>query len=289
MTKPASALRLLRWVVLVLALMALGRAAAQETHRLNLDETRATLTATETALRDKNIDDAGLQALRTQSDALASELQGAIAELTPRLADSAKRLDELTPKSGRPPPRRMSPPRTSRTRSRGTTASTPTCAPPAPCCWKPTTSARASARRGVNCSRKNVRSIVQRPQSAALGCGQRRTPGRRRGGPRSHRNWLGAIGERPLLAKIGMAAIVIALALAAAPLGWIARRFVYRDLGGKTPSRLRRAVAAAWTFVLFAVLPLAGLGVLAGALNSFDLSDPSMQGVIERCSRRRAC
>ena len=78
-----------------------------------------------------------------------------------------------------------------------------------------------------------------------------------------------------------MAAIVIALALAAAPLGWIARRFVYRDLGETTPSRLRRALAAAWTFVIFAVLPLAGLGVLAGALDSFDLSDPSMQGVID--------
>ena len=78
-----------------------------------------------------------------------------------------------------------------------------------------------------------------------------------------------------------MAAIVIALALAAAPLGWIARRFVYRDLGEKTPSRLRRALAAAWTFVIFAVLPLAGLGVVAGALDSFDLSDPSMQGVID--------
>src|ERR1700722_7552017 len=103
--KPASALRLLRWIVLALLLTGLGRAAAQEAHRLDLDQTRATLTATETALRDnKNLDDTGLQALRTQSDALALELQGAIARLTPRLADSAKRLDELTPKSGQPAP-----------------------------------------------------------------------------------------------------------------------------------------------------------------------------------------
>src|SRR5271156_3050427 len=102
--KPASALRLLRWIVLALVLMGLGRVWAQETHRLNLDQTRATLTAIETALRDKNLDDAGLQALRTQSDATALALQGAIAELTPRLADSAKRLDELTPKSGQPTP-----------------------------------------------------------------------------------------------------------------------------------------------------------------------------------------
>jgi small-conductance mechanosensitive channel len=74
---------------------------------------------------------------------------------------------------------------------------------------------------------------------------------------------------------------VIALALAAAPLGWVARRFVYRDPGETRPSRLRRALAAAWTFVIFAVLPLAGLGILAGALDSFNLYDRSMQGVID--------
>ena len=47
-----------------------------------------------------------------------------------------------------------------------------------------------------------------------------------------------------------MAAIVIALALAAAPLGWLARRFVYRDQSRGAPSRLRRALAAAWIFVM---------------------------------------
>ena len=98
--KSISLLRLLRWIVFALVLTGLGRAGAQETHRLNLDETRATLTATETALRDKTLDDAKLQALRAQSDALAIALQGAVADLTPRLAASVKRLDELTPKTG---------------------------------------------------------------------------------------------------------------------------------------------------------------------------------------------
>src|SRR3984885_245590 len=102
--KLASALRLLRWVVLALVLTGLGRVSAQETHRLNLDETRATLTATETALRDKTLDDAKLQALRAPSDALAIALQGAVADLTPRLAASVKRLDELTPKTGQAAP-----------------------------------------------------------------------------------------------------------------------------------------------------------------------------------------
>ncbi len=57
--------------------------------------------------------------------------------------------------------------------------------------------------------------------------------------------------------------------------------FVYRDPGETTPSRLRRALAAAWTFVIFAALPLAGLGVLAGALDSFNLTDRSTQALID--------
>jgi potassium-dependent mechanosensitive channel len=281
-TKPASALRLLHWVVLALALMALGRAGAQETHRLDLDETRATLTATETALRDKNLDDSGLQTLRAQSDALALALQGAIAELTPRLADSAKRLDELTPKSGQPAPATdLAAKDLDNEKKRHDRLDANLRAARAMLLEANDVSTRISAaRRQLFATRTFARSSsILNPQLWAAVRGELPVDAEvvRNLGD----NWIGAIGERPLLAKIGMPAIVVVLALAAAPLGWIARRFVYRDLGEKTPSRLRRAVAAAWTFVLFAVLPLAGLGVLAGALDSFSLTDPSMQGVID--------
>src|SRR5271155_1945630 len=102
--KPASALPPLHWVILAFVLMGLGRVWAQETHRLDLDQTRAALTATEESLRDKNVDDAGLQRLQAQNDALALALQGAVADLTPRLAASTQRLTELTPKSGETAP-----------------------------------------------------------------------------------------------------------------------------------------------------------------------------------------
>ncbi|HEY6518071.1 MAG TPA: DUF3772 domain-containing protein [Roseiarcus sp.] len=280
--KTASALRLLRWVVLALLLTALGRATAQETHRLDLDETRATLTATETALRDKNVDDKGLQTLRAQSDALALALQGAIAALTPRLADSAKRLDELTPKSGQPAPTTdVAAKDLEKEKQRHDRLDANLRAARAMLLEANDLSTRISvARRQLFAERTFARSSsVLNPQLwAAVG---RELPVDAAVVRNLTDNWIGAIGERPLLAKIGLAAIVIALALAAVPLGWIARRFVYRDLGEKTPSRLRRALAAAWTFVIFAVLPLAGLGVVAGALDSFDLSDPSMQGVID--------
>ena len=102
--KPESALRLLHWAVLAFVLIGFGRAWAQDAHRLDLDQTRAALAATEAALRDKNLPDAELQTLKAQNDALGLALQGAVADLTPRLAASTKRLAELTPKSGETAP-----------------------------------------------------------------------------------------------------------------------------------------------------------------------------------------
>ena len=68
-----------------------------------------------------------------------------------------------------------------------------------------------------------------------------------------------------------MAAVVALLALIAAPLAWFARRIVHRDPEASAPSRLRRALAAAWTFAILAVAPLIGLALLASALDAFDL------------------
>ena len=186
--KPASALRLLRWIVLALVLTALGRAGAQETHRLNLDQTRATLTATETALRDKNLDDAGLQALRTQSDALALALQGAIAELTPRLADfgeAPRRAHaQIWPTCAHDRRRRQG----SREREAEARQARRKLARRARHVAGSQRRQHAHQRGAASVVRAaNVRSLVQRSQSAALGRCRTGAPGRRRGDPQSHR------------------------------------------------------------------------------------------------------
>ena len=275
--KPPSALCLLRWIVLALALATVGSAGAQDAHRLDLDQTRTALTAIETSLKGQHLDDADLKRLRAQTDALALALQGAIAELTPRLADSTKRLDELTPKSGEaaPPAKPAEAAPTAKPGEAAPGAKPTEPAPGADVAVKGLESekqrhdrldaklraARAmlleaddlstrisAARRQLFAQRTFVRSSsVLNPQ---LWVAVWREAPDDYGVMRSLiGNWLGAIGERPMLAKIGMAAILIVLALAAAPLGWIARRFVYRDPGEKTPSRLRRALAAAWVFL----------------------------------------
>ncbi len=280
--KPASGLRLLRWVILAFVLAGLGRAGAQETHRLDLEQTRAALTAIETALRDKNLDDTGLQNLRAQSDALALALQGAIAELTPRLADAVKRLDELTPKSGQPAPTTdVAAKELEKEKQRHDRLDANLRAARALLLEANDLSTRISeARRHLFAQRTFARSSsLLNPQlwSAV----RREFPADTEIVTSLVDNWLGAIeGRLTLIEKIGMAAIVIVLALAAIPLGWVTRRFVYRDPGETAPSRLRRALAAAWTFAIFALAPLAGLGVLAGVLNSFNLTDRSIQGVI---------
>ncbi len=280
--KPASALRLLHWVVLALVLLGFGRAWAQETHRLDLDQTRATLTATETSLRDKNLDDAGLQRLRAQSDALALALQGAVADLTPRLAASTQRLTELTPKAGETAPTTdVAAKELDTEKKRHDRLDANLRAARAMVLEADDLSTRISAaRRQLFAQRTFARSSsVLNPQLwAAVG---REVPVEAEEMRSLIGNWIDAIREQPMFAKIGMAAIVIVLALAAAPLGWLARRFVYRDPAEGAPSRLRRALAAAGIFVLFAALPLAGLGVLAGALDSFNLADPSMQGLLD--------
>ena len=96
---PRSVLQVLRWLVLALALMAAGVATAQDAAPLNLDATQAALNTIESTLKDQNLTDADLQRLRAQSDPLGVALQAAIADMTPKLAASAKRLAELTPKS----------------------------------------------------------------------------------------------------------------------------------------------------------------------------------------------
>jgi potassium-dependent mechanosensitive channel len=275
--------RLLRWIVLALALATLGRVNAQETHRLNLEETRTTLTATETALRDKNLDDAGLQNLRGQADSLALALQGAIADLSPRLAASAKRLDELTPKSGQPAPSTdVAAKDLENEKQRHDRLDANLRAARAMLLEADDLSTRISAsRRQLFAQQTFARasSVFDPRLWTAVG---REAPLYNIVTRTLIANWIGAVEGRPTLGeKIGMAAIVIALALAAAPLGWIARRFVYRNHGEAERSRLGRALAAAWIFVIFAALPLAGLGVLAGVLDSVSLSDRSMQGVID--------
>jgi small-conductance mechanosensitive channel len=93
--------RVLRLLILAsaIALALLTGAGAEETPRQRLDAARTTIADIDAALRADNLTDADLARLRAESDSLALQLQSVVAELTPRLDASAKRLAELTPKT----------------------------------------------------------------------------------------------------------------------------------------------------------------------------------------------
>jgi small-conductance mechanosensitive channel len=281
--KPESALRLIHWAVLAFVLMALGRAWAQDAHPLDLDQTRAALSSIESALRDKNISEADLQALKKQNDALGLALQGAISDLTPRLAASAKRLEELTPKSGETAPTTGVAAKELETeKKRHDALDANLRAARAMLLQADDLSTRISGARRQLFARQTFAqsSSVLSPQLWAAVW--REVPVDAAVTGALIGNWLDAIGERmTLTAKIGLALLALAFVLAAAPLAWLTRRVVYRDPGATSPSRLRRALAAAWLFFILAALPLVGLGLLASALDAFDLSDPSVQGIID--------
>ena len=289
--KPASALRQLHWAVLgavlgavfAFVLLGPGRAWAQDGHPLDLDQTRAALTATEAALRDKNLTDADLQTLKARNDALGVALQGAVAELTPRLAASAKRLEELTPKSGETAPTTdVAAKELESEKKRHDTLDANLRAARAMLLQSDDLSTRISTTRRQLFARQTFArsSSVLDPQLWVAVW--REVPVAATVMGSLIGNWFDAVGERRRRRlKIGVAAVALALLLAVAPLVWLTRRVIRRDPGATAPSRLRRALAAAWIFFILAALPLAGLGLLASALDAFDLSDPSVQGVID--------
>ena len=224
-----------------------------------------------------------MQHLRAENDPLGVELQAAVADLTPRLAASAKRLAELTPKSKESAP--------------ATDAATAELA-----AEKQKHDALDAKLRAARAMLLEVDDNATRISAARRDLFARETFARSssvlnpqlwlsvwREAPLDAAvmrlkigDWLAGLGGRLTLAhKLAIAAVVAFLALVAFPIQWVARRVVYRDPDAAAPSRLRRAIAAAWTILVLAVLPLLALGALAIAMGAFDISEPRTQGVLE--------
>ena len=73
--------------------------AAEDTPREALDSVKSALTEIDDELKLENLSDGQLAQLRARSEPLAGQLQAVIAELSPRLEASRKRLAELKPKN----------------------------------------------------------------------------------------------------------------------------------------------------------------------------------------------
>jgi small-conductance mechanosensitive channel len=271
----------------LIALAAPARGAGDDAARQRLDAAHAALAEIDAALKADNLADADLARLRAESDPVAADLQAAIAELTPRLEASNKRLAELTPKS-------------KDAAARDAAASDSASAELAAERQKHDAldadlrSARAMALQidddnaRIGAARRDLfaRETFARSSSVLsplLWAGvAREAPGAVGAVAALLSDWLHGLAARVTAAQgLGFVAALLAIAALWAPAQWIARRVIARDPRASAPSRLRRALAAAWTVVVLAVLPLLALEAVAYALDVFDISDPRLQGALD--------
>ena len=287
-TTLSQVLRLLRRVAFVLFLGA-GVAFADDQRPLDLEATSNALTAVENALKQPDLTDADLQRLRAENDPLGVALQAAITDLTPRLAASAKRLAELTPK----------------------TKDKDNAAGPAPETDAAAAELASEKQKhdALDANLRTARALLLKVDDNAIRIGEKRRALFARetfaqsSSVFSPRLWLNVWSEvppvaaeitatvgdwfatlpgriAPLQATVG-AALVALVGLLAIPLRQIARRVIFRNPQAGAPSRLSRAIAAAWTMALLSVLPLLALWALSAALVAFELTGQKTQGVIE--------
>ncbi len=285
-----SLLQSLRWLILAVVLAAaIGRVAAQDARPLDLDATRAALASIDTSLKSSDLTDADLQRLRAENDPLGVALQAAIADMTPRLAASVKRLAELVPKKdGTPPPKDAAPANDAATaeleseKAKHDALDANLRAARALLLQVDDNSTRIGARRRELFARETFArtSSILNPQlwqSVAT-----EIPVDVRVMTALIGGWLASVGARiAAVHLLGLGGLAVLLASIAVPLHWVARRFIYPDVDEAEPTRLRRAIAAAWTLIVLALLPLLWLGAFAYALDAFDLSEPRVQGVLD--------
>jgi potassium-dependent mechanosensitive channel len=268
-------------VAILVGLAGLGAAEAQGMARERLDAVRAALAEIDAAFKEPNLSDNDLQRLRAENDPLATEVQSLIAELAPRLDASAKRLAELTPKS-----------KDKTAETDGASAEL---------------AAEQKAHDELDANLRTARALALQvdDDSARIGAARRslfaRQTFERSSSVLSPLLWASVIREAPADASrlgaliydwlsgvssrltrpqaFSLLGLVLAFGLLAAPIRWMTRRVIARDPTIAAPGKLRRALAAVWTTLVLAGVPLLGLAAIAYALDAFDLSDPRLQGV----------
>ena len=277
-------MKTIRLLMCLLCLVAAGLArAANESPRATLDSVKATLGEIEDELKLENLNDGQLARLRGRAEPLVGQLQSLIADLTPRLDASRKRLEELKPKT-----------------QEGAREPNPA---------SDDLKAEQARYDALDADLRYARAALLQVDDYLTRIGARRREiftrqtFARSTSVLSPLLWLAVAGELPTdlaifrhllsisaanltarasLAQIGgFAALCVALLLAAAPLRWVARRVIAPSSEQKAPGRLRKALFALWTIAVLAAFPLAGLAAISYALDAFDISDPRLAGVVK--------
>jgi potassium-dependent mechanosensitive channel len=256
-------------------------AVAQITPQEHLDAVRATLVEIDASFKNPDLADADLLRLRAENDPLASEVQGVIAELSPRLDASTKRLVELTPKPSDAvavSDAAASEYATEKAKHDSLDADLRTAR--ALALQIDDNNARIGAARRQLFARQTFERSASLLSPVLWGGVAREAPGDLATISGVVRDWVKSVAKRIThYQTLQLLALAIAILASILPMRWITRRVIARDPETTAPSRLRRALAAIWTSLVLICLPLFGLGIVSYALDAFDVSDPRLQGI----------
>jgi small-conductance mechanosensitive channel len=275
---------LLGVLLFCLAFVGQGGAQTPDPVRQQIEGVKATLSEIDDSFKSPALSDADLLRLRGECDPLVSILQGVIDQLTPKLAASAKRLAELTPKS------KDKAPEATDAAAADTAAeqkihddldASMRTAKALAVQVDETSSRIGAARRALFAAQTFARSSsILSPLLWATVA--RETPGDLAALGALLKSWASDDVARVSAGQwLGFLALVAALIALSTPLRWVTLRVIARDPSVKAPSQLRRALAALWTALVLACLPVLALLALSYALDAFDLSYPQLQGVQE--------
>ena len=270
--------RVLRFLLVgvLIALSATASAAADDTPRQVLDAARIALDDIDAALKRDDLGEADLTRLRAENDPLAAELQAVVAQLTPALDASTKRLAELTPKKKET--EQVSDAATAELtaeRAKHDALDADLRSARAMLLQADDNSGRISAARRELFARRTFALSASVLSPVLWASVAREAPGALANIGNSLTAYATGVSQRVAWEQaLGFALSLLALLALVAPARWLANRVIALDPTSNAPSRLKRALYAVLKVAVLAGLPLAALSILAHALDYFGLADP---------------
>ena len=254
-------MRTIRLLLCLLCLAFAGLAhAVEDGAREQLDTVKSALAEIDDELKLDNLSDYQLAQLRARAEPLSGQLQNVIAELSPRLDASRKRLAELKPKAQEAAQPDPAADELKAEQTKFDKLDADLRSARAALLQVDDYIGRISSRAARNLRQADFCALDQRAEPAAVARrGARTAAGHRLASASSLADAASLLAARATWLQLGgFFGLCLALLALAAPLRWIAHRVIAPAAEEEAPGRLRKALVALWTLAVLAALPLVG-------------------------------